>query len=284
MDINIKIGFIGTGNMGSALLGSLVSSGSVDNSNILLFDKDSARCKAISVKTGTGCASSSASLAEMSDIVIICVKPDNTDEVLMDIRTAFAEDTSKVLVSIVAGLNIVSYNNILGADAKIIRAMPNMPAMVGAGMTILSPGSNIDSAELENVRRIFEACGIVEVLPEKFVNKAIALTASSPAYVFMLIEAMGDAAVHSGIQRNKAYKMAAQAVLGSAKMVIETGLHPAELKDRICSPGGTTIEAVKSLEKNGFRSAMMEAMERCTDKAEKLACDHVGKNESVNIK
>ena len=148
--------------------------------------------------------------------------------------------------------------------------MPNTPALVGEGMTLISYENNIDENDIKNVKKLFESVGKVEILDEKLMNEVTALTGSSPAYVYMFIEAMADAAVLSGIPRGIAYKLAAQSVMGSAKMVLESGKHPGELKDEVCSPGGTTIEAVSELEKNGFRSAVIEAMNVCTKRAREI--------------
>ncbi|HPD01708.1 MAG TPA: pyrroline-5-carboxylate reductase, partial [Acetivibrio sp.] len=177
-----------------------------------------------------------------------------------------AMDDKKILVSVAVGIPIKFYQGIVGADKRIVRTMPNTPALVGEGMTLMC-WENVSDDEGKTVREIFECFGKVEYLDEKLMSEVTALTSSSPAYVFMFIEAMADAAVLSGIPRNLAYKLAAQAVLGSAKMVLETGKHPGELKDMVCSPAGTTIEAVSSLEKNRFRYAVIEAMNECTRKA-----------------
>jgi pyrroline-5-carboxylate reductase len=155
--------------------------------------------------------------------------------------------------------------------------MPNLPLMVGEGMTLLCFDNNIDEEERKVVRSLFEGAGLVEELEERLMSEVTALTSSSPAYIFMMIEAMADGAVQSGIPRKIAYKLAAQAVLGSAKMVLETGLHPAELKDQVCSPAGTTIEAVQTLEKYGFRYAVQKAMKKCTERALEIGRASEGK-------
>jgi pyrroline-5-carboxylate reductase len=148
--------------------------------------------------------------------------------------------------------------------------MPNTPADVGEGMTALCPSANVGEADLKTVTEIFSSFGEAEIVTENMIDVVTGVSGSSPAYVFMFIEALADAAVHDGMPRKQAYKFAAQTVLGSAKMVLETGKHPGELKDMVCSPGGTTIEAVKVLEREGFRAAIQDAMEACTIKAEQL--------------
>ena len=158
----------------------------------------------------------------------------------------------------------------VGENFKIIRTMPNTPALVGQAMSAVCPNKNISKDEIDYCFKIFESFGECVQLEEKDFHAFIALCGSSPAYVFMFIEAMADAAVKLGIPRAKAYNMAAQGVLGSAKMVLETGKHPGELKDMVCSPGGTTIEAVVQLEKLGFRSSVIQAMDKCAEKSKKM--------------
>ena len=148
--------------------------------------------------------------------------------------------------------------------------MPNTPALVGEGMSAICPNKNITSDELEYVGKLYNSFGKYEILEEKDFRAFIALCGSSPAYVFMFIEAMADAAVKLGIPRTKAYKLAEQSILGSAKLALETGKHPGVLKDEVCSPGGTTIEAVIDLEKNGFRNTIISAVEKCAEKSRNM--------------
>jgi len=154
---------------------------------------------------------------------------------------------------------------------KIIRTMPNTPAMVCEGMTAVCPNPLVSKQELEYICKLLSSFGKAEVVAEYMMDAVVAVSGSSPAYVFMFIEAMADAAVKEGLPRDKAYKFAAQAVYGSAKMVLETGKHPAVLKDMVCSPAGTTIDAVEVLERNGFRSSVMQAMDACAKKAKALS-------------
>ena len=204
-----------------------------------------------------------------ADYIVLAVKPFILPAVLTELKEKYADKIQdKVFISIVAGVEISAIKEFLGFDAKIIRVMPNTPAMALCGMTVIAaehmPAS---SDEFTAVKEIFQSVGEVQILPESLLNSVIAVSGSSPAYVFMMIEAMADAAVRDGIARNAAYQLAAQSVMGAAKLVLETGKHPGELKDMVCSPKGTTIEAVKRLEECGFRSAIMAAMQACTDKA-----------------
>ena len=173
----------------------------------------------------------------------------------------------QLIITIAPGKTLAWLAEQFGKDVKIVRTMPNTPAMVGEGMTAATPNEHVTKEELDYACKILSAFGKVEVVTEHMMDAVVAVSGSSPAYVFMFIEAMADAAVAEGMPRAQAYKFAAQAVLGSAKMVLETGKHPGELKDMVCSPAGTTIEAVGVLEEHGFRSAIIDAMKACVDVA-----------------
>lgn len=265
--MNVKVGFIGTGNMGTALVKGIIESGTVPAQNVYIFDVDKEKQAALSSSTGAVAIGSNSELVEVCDIIILAVKPNIIKTALEACKDKFK---NKILASIAVGIPVSFYKSIIGEDKKVVRVMPNFPALVGGGMTLLTYGKEVTKEEAGQVTKLFESVGKVEFLEEKLMSEVTALTGSSPAYVFMFIEAMADAAVLSGIPRNLAYKFAAQAVYGSAKMVLETGTHPAELKDAVCSPAGTTIEAVSALEKNGFRYAVIEAMNECTRKAKEI--------------
>ncbi len=265
--MNIKVGFIGTGNMGTALVKGIIESGTVPAQNVYIFDVDKEKQAALSSSTGAVAIDSNSQLVEICDIIILAVKPNIIKTALEDCKDKFK---NKILASIAVGIPISFYKSIIGEDKKVVRVMPNTPALVGEGMTLLTYGKEVTKEEADQVTKLFESVGKVEFLEEKLMSEVTALTGSSPAYVFMFIEAMADAAVLSGIPRHLAYKFAAQAVYGSAKMVLDTGTHPAELKDAVCSPAGTTIEAVSALEKNGFRYAVIEAMNECTRRAKEI--------------
>jgi pyrroline-5-carboxylate reductase len=264
----MKIGFIGTGNMGSPLVKGIAVSGMVAPDCINIFDVDKEKASVLAGETGVNLMDGNRTVVENSDIVILAIKPSYIKPVLEECKSSF--NKSKVLVSIAVGVPIKAYKDILGEEVRVVRTMPNTPAMVGEGMTLICFDKDISTGEKEIVRKLFECVGKVEELEERLMSEVTALTSSSPAYVYIFIEAMADAAVLSGIPRNLAYKLAAQAVLGSARMVLETGKHPAELKDQVCSPAGTTIEAVSSLEKNGFRHTIIAAMNECTLKAREI--------------
>ena len=262
----MKIGFIGGGNMAYAIAGGVVKAGLCDAGDIYVSDPLEAshgKFEELGISADTN-----NSHALWGDIIILAIKPFIYPTALKALaENAKEELKNKVFVSIAAGISVKEIKEYLGFDAKVIRVMPNTPAMVLAGMSVLAePTAPVDEEEFAAACKIFEAVGEV-VLPEKLMNSVIAVSGSSPAYVYMLIEAMADGAVRDGIARDKAYRLAAQSVLGSAKMVLETGKHPGELKDMVCSPQGTTIAAVAELENAGYRNAILEAMRACTEKA-----------------
>lgn len=188
--------------------------------------------------------------------------------ILDEIKPLLTKD--KLIISIAAGITIGNMEEWIGADAKIIRTMPNTPALVGEAMSAVCPNQNVTQEELNYCINVFESFGECVQLEEKDFHGFTALCGSSPAYVFMFIEAMADAAVKLGIPRAKSYRMAAQSVLGSAKMVLDTEKHPGELKDMVCSPAGTTIDAVVELERLGFRNSVIQAIDKCAEKSKNM--------------
>ena len=206
--------------------------------------------------------------AAFADVLFLSVKPQYYENVIKEI--ASVTDAEKIIVAMAPGKTLGWLAETFGKKLKIIRTMPNTPAMVGEGMMALCPNEQIDASDLSAVRDICSGFANTEIVPESLMDVVTSVSGSSPAYVFMFIEAMADAAVADGMPRGAAYKFAAQTVLGSAKMVLDTGMHPGELKDMVCSPGGTTIEAVRVLEEKGFRSAVIEAMKACTRKAREM--------------
>lgn len=261
----MKIGFIGGGNMGSAIIDGLIASGyKADHINVC--ELNDAKRQEFSSK-GINVTDSAVRLEDMSDIVIFAVKPNVIDFVLKQMMGSL----EKIYLSIAAGVSIAHLEEILGSDKKIVRTMPNTPAQVGCGMTVVTPNDNMSDEDTEKVLNILSAIGETEILPEKFMSIATALHGSSPAYVYMMIDAMADAGVAYGLTKEQAIKLAAKAVEGSAKMVLETGIHPEKLKDNVCSPGGTTIAAVCDLERNGFKATMQSAVDACVQRAEEMS-------------
>lgn len=241
-----KIGFIGCGNMGKAILGGLIASGQVLPGQIWVYTPSPDKVAALHDQFGINAAESAQEVAQIADIIFAAVKPGIMIKVLSEITSSLNKDS--LVVSIAAGITLDQLARALGHDRKIIRAMPNTPALVNAGMTSVTPNALVTPEDTADVLNIFRCFGEAEVIAEPMIHPVVGVSGSSPAYVFMFIEAMADAAVLGGMPRAQAYKFAAQAVMGSAKMVLETGEHPGALKDMVCSPGGTTIEAVRVLE------------------------------------
>ncbi len=235
-----KLGFIGCGNMGKAMIHGVMASGKAQASDILASAKTESSREKNAAELGIRLTADNKSVAEFADILFLAVKPQYYEEV------------------------------IAGKSLKVIRTMPNTPAMVGEGMMGVCANERVSQAELDTVLDLCSGFSKAEMIDEKLMDVVTAVSGSSPAYVFMFIEAMADAAVAGGMPRSQAYTFAAQAVLGSAKMVLETGKHPGELKDMVCSPAGTTIQAVRVLEEKGMRSSVFEAMMKCLDISRKM--------------
>ncbi|MBE5904101.1 MULTISPECIES: pyrroline-5-carboxylate reductase [Pseudobutyrivibrio] len=264
----MKIGFIGTGNMGSAMMGGMVSSGIVAASNVMASDIFQAALDRISDQLNIATSTNNRDVVDFADIVFLAVKPQYLAGAIDGIKDM--DFTDKIVVSIAAGQSIEKLTELFGKQLKLIRVMPNTPALVGEAMSALSPNELVSEDEADIVLHLFESFGKAEIVPEKLQDAVVGISGSSPAYVYMFIEALADGAVAEGMPRAQAYKFAAQAVLGSAKMVLETGEHPGVLKDAVCSPGGTTIEAVATLEALGFRNAVIEAERVCVEKSRDL--------------
>lgn len=263
----MKIGFIGTGNMAGAIMSGLINKGIFRPDEIIGSDiSEQGRQNA---KDNYGiCVTADNREAASAEVLVLSVKPQFYADTIAEIRDSMTE--KQLVITIAPGKTLKWLGEQFGKEMKIIRTMPNTPAMVGEGMTAACPNEFVTNEELGYALKILGAFGKVEIVPERIMDAVVAVSGSSPAYVFMLIEAMADAAVMEGMPRTQAYKFAAQAVYGSAKMVLETGKHPGELKDMVCSPAGTTIGAVRILEEKGFRSAVIEAMKACADISGKI--------------
>ena len=244
----LKLGFIGAGNMGSAILRGLIAADYLTADDMAICDLNTRRLEELSdAYPGLTCTESDVELAEMCDMIVLAVKPHFMAEVIEHIRE---ELNGKAVISIAAGWTVEQLTSALeSSGATCLRVMPNTPAMVGEGMTAMCEDTTFSEEDFEFAKGIFDSVGRTVVVPERLFDGVIAISGSSPAYVYMMIEAMADAGVKEGLYRNTAYELAAQAVLGSALMVLQSGTHPAALKDAVCSPGGTTIEAVEELER-----------------------------------
>ncbi len=265
----MKIGFIGLGNMATAIIGGMLQKEMVQAQDIIGSDKMEAARKNAAEKFGICVPENNISVVKEADILFLAVKPIYLSEVIEEIKDVVKPET--LIVSIVAGRTLEFLKTAFGRqEAKIIRCMPNTPALVLEGCTGVCTDKYVTEEELNTVLGLLRSFGVASVVPEYLMDVVVGVSGSSPAYVFMFIEAMADEAVAEGMPRNQAYEFAAQAVLGSAKMVLETGKHPGELKDMVCSPGGTTIQAVKVLEEKGMRAAVMDAMEACIHKSRNM--------------
>lgn len=263
----MKIGFIGMGNMGYAMLKGILQVFSKDN--IIFTDVNRDRCRKVSEETGVEYVESNAECANKAKYVILAVKPQYYSSVLKNIENVIREE--HIVISIAPGITVDSLKSSLGFEKRIVRAMPNTPALLGCGMTgICYDDKMLTFEEKDVIDKIFSSFGRYKKVEERQMSAVTCVSGSSPAYVYMFIEALADGAVKYGLPRDMAYEMAAQAVMGSAKMVLETNEHPARLKDQVCSPGGTTIAGVSALEEFGFRNAVIKATDECYKKAEGL--------------
>lgn len=250
------IGFIGAGNMGFAILKGMLEKG-ISNLDICVYDKNEDTVSKLKDLNINIYENASVVAAEV-DYLFIAVKPNIYDDVLNEIKTSIDENT--IIITIAAGYEVSRVENIIG-DRKIVRTMPNTPALSREGFTAVYFNKNIEKNEKEKVVELIESfgkCCIVD--KEEIINAYSAVSGSGPAYVSIMIEAMADAAVLLGVPRSDAYLLSEQTILGTAKLAIDTGVHPAILKDMVCSPGGTTIEGVRTLEEKGFRSSLIECI------------------------
>lgn len=263
-----KFGFCGAGNMGKAMIRGILGAGLAQGGDIYVFDSHRANLDALAAELGIVPVENEAEAARRADILILAVKPDVVPAVLGKVKGEIGQE--KILVSIAAGVSLARLEAGLEPGAKAVRIMPNTPALVGEGMAALCPNKFLSEAEKETILAVFSSFGKAEFIAEKHMDAVVGLIGSGPAYVYMFIEALADGAVFCGMPRETAYRMAAQTVLGSAKTVLQTGLHPGALKDMVCSPGGTSIAAVRDLEERGFRSAVLNAVRVAAEKNSQL--------------
>ncbi|MCH5275088.1 MAG: pyrroline-5-carboxylate reductase [Lachnospiraceae bacterium] len=264
----MKIGFIGLGNMANAMIVGILKQGLIKPEEIYGASKTRETAEKMRQRYGIYAGTDNKAVAMGADFLFLAVKPVYFPEVIAEIKDAVGENT--VVISIAAGKTMAYIEGLFGRSIKLLRCMPNTPALVGEGCTAYARGDLVTDEEAGGAELLLRSFGTVSLVPESLMDAVVGVSGSSPAYVFLFIEAMADAAVLAGMPRKQAYEMAAQSVLGSAKMVLETGLHPGVLKDMVCSPGGTTIEAVKVLEECGMRAAVMNAMEACIDKSKNM--------------
>lgn len=264
---NKKLGFIGTGKMGEALIKGILQSRLVPPENIFASDADSAKLQLLEKEYKINTCKDNCAAVIDSDIIIIAVKPQIVPHVLMEIKKSVKK---QMIISIAAGVTIETYESALPRGTKVVRVMPNIAATVQEAASAISPGSAASKDDLAIASSIFNAIGKSVILPEYLMDAVTGLSGSGPAYIFTIIEALADGGVYEGLDRNTARLLAAQTVLGAAKMVLEDGSHTAELKDMVTSPGGTTIRGLRVIEDRGVRIAMMDAVIEACERSKEL--------------
>ena len=265
----MKIGFIGTGNMGGAILRGYGKCAEADGNELLAHNRTRAKAEAIAASIPLKVADSIEDLVKASDIVFVCVEPGNFDEVMPEVAKSFSKD--KILVSIAAGITIAYLEGHLGSDAKIVRAMPNTPIMHGLGTTALVRNGNVSDPDFEAVKKVFEAGGIAGEVSEDQISAVIGVSGSSPAYTYMYIDGLVSAGISAGLDPETSRKFAAQAVMGAACMAMKSEEDLTVLCDRVCTPGGTTIEAVKKLRELGFEVITKNGAEAAIARADEMS-------------
>jgi len=265
-----KIGFIGAGNMAEALIKGLISTGEFKKTEIAASDISKVRLDHLSATYGIKTLRDNNKVVAQSDIVVLAVKPKSVPEILGEIERNIGN--KKIVISIAAGVPVSSISKHLGKKAKIVRVMPNTPALVLEGASVMYCNENLSDTDEKAVKQIFEAVGIAYIVEDEgLLDPVTGLSGSGPAYVSIFIEALSDGGVKMGLPRAMAHELAAQTVYGTAKMIIEGKTHPAEFKDRVSSPGGTTIEGIHKLEEGGFRSSAISAVEAAAKRSKELS-------------
>ncbi len=262
-----KLGMIGGGRMAEALISGVLSAKLYRPDQILVADPDVGRLDHLKTRYGIQTGGTNQDVVGLCDVIVLAVKPQVMAEALSEIRAIL---TKQLVISVAAGVNISRIMDSCGSSTRIIRAMPNMPAMVGEGITALAIGPKVDEDAVDYARQIFRSVGRVVSIDERLMDAVTGLSGSGPAYVFLMIEAMADGGVKMGLTRETASLLAAQTVLGAARMVLETGQHPAGLKDQVASPGGTTIAGLHRLEQGGLRAVVIDAIETATKRSQEL--------------
>jgi pyrroline-5-carboxylate reductase len=263
------LGFIGGGNMAEAMIRGLVTTSVIDSKKIFVSDPVNEKLEKLKNDYKISVTKNNIELVKKSDIIILAVKPQSVNEVVDGIKDQVTE--KKLLISILAGVPIKSMEELLqNKKVGVIRTMPNTPSLVQSGVTALSPSKNVSKADLKLANEIFEAIGKTVVVPEGHIDAVTGLSGSGPAYIFMIIEALSDAGVKMGLSRQVADVLTIQTMIGSAKLAMESGMHPGELKNMVTSPGGTTISGLHALEEGGLRTTLMNAVEAATKRSVEL--------------
>ncbi|MCE5200045.1 MAG: pyrroline-5-carboxylate reductase [Armatimonadota bacterium] len=263
-----RLAVIGAGAMGSAFAKGVTAGGLFAPGEVTMVDVDVSRLECIAHELGVNTSSDSANAIKDADVILLAVKPGIVRDALGDIEAAVKP--SQLIVSIAAGVKLEVLESSLPKGSAVVRAMPNTPCQISAGAVGFSRGRSVTDDQAAVAKRLFDAVGLSYEVPEKLLDAVTGLSGSGPAYVYVMIEALSDAGVRVGLPRDISTALSAQTVMGAARMVIEEGEHPAKLKDRVTSPGGTTIAGIDALERNGFRSSLIEAVKAATRRSEEL--------------
>jgi pyrroline-5-carboxylate reductase len=263
-----SIGFIGAGNMAEAMIGGLVRGKHVAADKIAASDPRKERLEELRQKFGIDITTVNREIVERSGLVVLSIKPQIMDKLLREIGEHIKPGT--LVVSIAAGVDTAMIEDAVAEGVHVIRAMPNTPALVGAGATAIAPGKHASETDLATAKALFDAVGITVELDESHLDAVTGLSGSGPAYIFLILEALADAGVKVGLSRRNAQRLAAQTVMGSAKMLLETDEHPGKLKDMVTSPGGTAIAGLHTLEEGGLRTTLINAVETATKRSREL--------------
>ena len=266
----MTIGLIGCGKMGSALSLGAIRSGVLSESQIRIYDPVAAAIESLQKEANLVAAASLEELISSCDTFLLCVKPCDVCTVLEKIAAASQGPENALVLSIAAGITLSAMESSVKGGARVVRIMPNTPAMIGKGAAAYSLGSGASAKDGEFTKKLLSSVGTACEVKESLLDAVTGTSGSGPAYVYTFIEALADGALYEGIPRDQAFQLAAQTVLGAAAMVVETGLHPAELRDRVTSPGGTTIAGLRALEDGAFRATVMDAVHTATEKAKEL--------------
>ena len=262
------IGFLGAGNMAEALIRGLVQDGVVTPERIIASGPRGDRLAELAGAYRIETTTDNAALAKQAEILVLSVKPQILERVLREVASAIPPGA--LVVSVAAGIDTATIESHLPSGARVVRAMPNMPALVRAGATAISRGRHATDADLVEAKTIFDAVGLTIVLDESQLDAVTGLSGSGPAYIFLILEALADAGVKVGLSRRTAQRLAAQTVMGSAKLLLDTDEHPGKLKDMVTSPGGTAIAGLHTLEEGGLRTTLINAVETATKRAREL--------------
>ena len=262
------IGFIGAGNMAEAMIGGLIRGNHVPATKIAASDPRKERIEELRKQFGIDVTTVNREIVERSGLVVLSVKPQIMDKILREVGEHMKPGT--LVVSIAAGVDTATIEEAVAAGVRVVRAMPNTPALVGAGATAIAAGKHASETDLATAKAMFDAVGITVELDESHLDAVTGLSGSGPAYIFLILEALSDAGVKVGLSRRNATRLAAQTVMGSAKMLIDTDEHPGKLKDMVTSPGGTAIAGLHTLEEGGLRTTLINAVETATKRAREL--------------